>query len=464
MPSKIKRQDSRRSSAERKKSGFEEETAFQKSKKRLSVIFLGILGLGVLQFAWVVYSFFTAPYAKLSVDNIKQLKDVFFSGQPWLVLCNDGATAVHSVFREVADTVRYSRDFRTGILDCNAKLPSGKSTLEKFKMSKAAKKTSHVALVFVNGAKPHLVPSTYIGDKAVKEGLLAYTKDKVKLTYGKITNDVSFQRCVKKKNGAVVLAVNGTLSDQNKHVLASLMTRHRLLRFCTVNVRKYKIALSGSGKGDKKKKKSFLKFEFLKENPLAKGDALIVGMKRVSANAEDAAAAGKKPKNNALAYKEISVAGQPPDPNTMLTELRDTTVFDASAYKPMKLIDGEVSILMKATKRKSSARKKKQKKKDAPPEGESRKDRRARLKREHLAKQQRASQEANSKAKQPDEVDEAELQRQREAERREEMEREAAKNFAQGVDEDEQEEYEYEENEYGDDEEDDEEVIDLDDE
>ena len=211
---------------------------------------------------------------------------------------------------------------------------------------------------------------------------------------------------------------------------------------------------------EKDKNKSFLRFDYLKTNVLAKGDALIVGMKRVARKVEDSAPETKG--GNVLAYKEISVTGQPPDPNAMLTELRDTTVFDPSAHKGMKLLDGDISVTMKGTKRKPSSKKKKRKKEKDPVENESRKERRARLKREHLAKQHEKDSSANRPEK--DDVDRAEIQRQREADRRAEMEREAAKNFAQGVDEEEQEEYEDENlDEYGE-VEDDEEVIDLDDE
>ena len=129
-----------------------EESKSEKRKRQIGYAFLFIFGLGLSQFVLVVYSWFVPNYVRLSVDDPAQLKEVFFGGKPYLVLCNDGKQAVHSIFTEVSRSVSYSREFKTAILDCNQKLPSGKTTLEASnRLPKKSKK--HLALVFYNGNK-----------------------------------------------------------------------------------------------------------------------------------------------------------------------------------------------------------------------------------------------------------------------------------------------------------------------
>ena len=160
-----------------------EESKSEKRKRQIGYAFLFIFGLGLSQFVLVVYSWFVPNYVRLSVDDPAKLKEVFFGGKPYLVLCNDGEQAVHSIFTEVSRSVSYSREFKTAILDCNQKLPSGKTTLERFKIKALPKKSKkHLALVFYNGnKKPKQVPLNYLSDTSVKESLLTWTKELVQL-------------------------------------------------------------------------------------------------------------------------------------------------------------------------------------------------------------------------------------------------------------------------------------------
>ena len=57
-----------------KKRRKEQQSEHEKTKSRLSLFFLAILGLGGVQFIFVIYQYFTPPYSFLSVENIEQLK------------------------------------------------------------------------------------------------------------------------------------------------------------------------------------------------------------------------------------------------------------------------------------------------------------------------------------------------------------------------------------------------------
>ena len=54
-----------------------------------------------------------------------------------------------------------------GLLDCNAKLPSGQSTVQRFSLSATAG-SSELVFYVANGAKPQVVPMGYFTDP--KEG------------------------------------------------------------------------------------------------------------------------------------------------------------------------------------------------------------------------------------------------------------------------------------------------------
>ena len=82
----------------------------------------------------------------LSPANATQLKAVFFSGEPWLVQCgtkadlaaaaatanSGGSLGAHEVLELALQLSSCRRE--VGLLDCAKKLPSGKSTLDRFKL------------------------------------------------------------------------------------------------------------------------------------------------------------------------------------------------------------------------------------------------------------------------------------------------------------------------------------------
>ena len=79
----------------------------------------------------------------LSPTNATQLKAVFFSGDPWLVQCGStedlaaAAVAKGLSVHEVVELAlpKLSAIARVGLLDCTKRLPSGKSTRDRFKVS-----------------------------------------------------------------------------------------------------------------------------------------------------------------------------------------------------------------------------------------------------------------------------------------------------------------------------------------
>ena len=78
----------------------------------------------------------------LRAADAAQLKEVFFSGEPWLVQCGtkaeisaaivDDGFGAHAVVEKAASAL--PKDVKVGLLDCHKQLPSGKTTLERFKL------------------------------------------------------------------------------------------------------------------------------------------------------------------------------------------------------------------------------------------------------------------------------------------------------------------------------------------
>jgi hypothetical protein len=98
----------------------------------------------------------------LSVANPAQLREVFFSGQPWVVVCvkDDGkdclsggflfhAGKVPEIVEKASEELR-KMSIHTGAMDCNEVLPdSGKTVFERFDLGKG--KSQSKALVFLTG-------------------------------------------------------------------------------------------------------------------------------------------------------------------------------------------------------------------------------------------------------------------------------------------------------------------------
>ena len=78
----------------------------------------------------------------LSPTNATQLKAVFFSGTPWVVQCGAAddlkvASAAGGLgLHEVVETAlpKLSSIAQVGLMDCAKRLPSGKSTIDRFKL------------------------------------------------------------------------------------------------------------------------------------------------------------------------------------------------------------------------------------------------------------------------------------------------------------------------------------------
>lgn len=72
----------------------------------------------------------------LSTYNRNQMKDVFLGKGTWAVLCSGEGAGYDAVFKRFGTASKAMKGTtKFGVVDCSGSLPSGKSILQKFKLS-----------------------------------------------------------------------------------------------------------------------------------------------------------------------------------------------------------------------------------------------------------------------------------------------------------------------------------------
>lgn len=129
----------------------------------------------ILQLILQVIDALTNPYATLQPTDSATLKTVFFSGNPYVVLCHKAeyssaeATSANAdalaSFRRVACALEGS-GVTSAVLDCWAPLPdSGISTLSRFKLGSPTAEAV-TAFTVSNLQSPRLIPASALAKNA----------------------------------------------------------------------------------------------------------------------------------------------------------------------------------------------------------------------------------------------------------------------------------------------------------
>ena len=198
----------------------------------------------------------------LSPTNATQLKAVFFSGDPWLVQCGskadlaaastgDGGLGSHEVV-ELALKRLTEASVRVGLLDCAKKLPSGKSTAERFKLDATVDPT----LVLAANGQPvvQLVPSMlhkhglsgalFPTMRQQASALLSLVKARAEKKATQLTKSEHLHaHCLKRKYCALALFPREPSGDALRS-LQKLMIEYRHVAFATINTARYEFSLA----------------------------------------------------------------------------------------------------------------------------------------------------------------------------------------------------------------------------
>jgi uncharacterized membrane protein YgcG len=198
----------------------------------------------------------------LSPTNATQLKAVFFSGDPWLIQCGskadlaaaaagDVGLGAHDVL-EIAMPALAKLPAELGLLDCEKKLPSGKSTLDRFKLDGGV---SPMLIFAANGLAPvQIVPSMlakYGGSSNLfptprqqAAALVALVKSRATpqaFTFTK--SEQMHAHCLKRKH-CVLWLTEGEPQGEAARTLGTLLREYRTVAFGTVNTARYQFSLA----------------------------------------------------------------------------------------------------------------------------------------------------------------------------------------------------------------------------
>lgn len=175
-----------------------------------------------------------------------QLKEIFFSGQPWLIQCVGGGVPVDSTFAAAAPFLAANKEpysvVKTAALPCGDKLPSGKTIYERFKLDRSVQP---LVALFVNGNRPMVVLSDAL---QMTQTLVKRVSEASKLRISDVSTPQSFGRaCLEKMNKLCIVVIPYTgLSTEHNATLRGLASAHRTVHFAALNTKYVELSLEKS--------------------------------------------------------------------------------------------------------------------------------------------------------------------------------------------------------------------------
>lgn len=204
--------------------------AVASGKESLTVVqLLGLLSsaVAIAAVSFGVYLLTRSSVQALDASDTASLRRVFFSGDPWIVECTSRGRASPMVYEAESSL----RGVAMGTLACDAKLPSGQTTFERFKLT--APSYGPVVLAASNMERPQIAPKTALASAAT---LTAWAKGATKAKLFNPSSGAQFEsQCARKPWCLVVLTAGSRLADSERKALQSLAERERRLRIAKVD-------------------------------------------------------------------------------------------------------------------------------------------------------------------------------------------------------------------------------------
>lgn len=130
-------------------------------RRKWALLKLGGIGAAVVAaIAFLVQANFglTGGVAEVGLNETDVLRQIFFSGEPWLVQCIGPGNPLDSTFAAAAPHLAANKEpysvVKTATLSCGDKLPSGMTVYQRFKLNE---NTKPLVALFANGEKPQVV-------------------------------------------------------------------------------------------------------------------------------------------------------------------------------------------------------------------------------------------------------------------------------------------------------------------
>ncbi|KAJ1618603.1 hypothetical protein T492DRAFT_1091537 [Pavlovales sp. CCMP2436] len=195
-----------------------------------------------------------AEVQTLSPETLKET--VFLDRQPWVVVCLSGSKSdpVHDVVGKATAAAGFPSDVRVGVLNCRAKLPSGKTAIVRLKLDDNIEPLifvvagGEVTQVTPNGLNKHPPKATakqprelFPSSKAHARSLAAFVAFATEVRVAKITSDKELSACLAKSCALFLTAQDVSSSQQT--LIDKLGAKFRHTRFAVLNLGRYEFSL-----------------------------------------------------------------------------------------------------------------------------------------------------------------------------------------------------------------------------
>jgi hypothetical protein len=183
---------------------------------------------------------------RIASDDAAAVRQVFQSGEPWVVWCVNGTLPTPVIAYDAADEAYKSQTpataFKTGIMDCGLPLPSGKSVFDRFNLDA---KNTH-AFVVANGGKPSMLPLAYFQGAKASSKLIRFVRKRIQVRTHTITSTKFLRdKCANRKWCALVLRDGKKKKTYTAEAatVKRLSHAHRLISFVTVDRAEYETSI-----------------------------------------------------------------------------------------------------------------------------------------------------------------------------------------------------------------------------
>lgn len=217
-----------------------ESSGTSAAKIALGAFFLILVLGGFLQAVTTIYSTAFGGFKYVKASNTAFLKDILLGGDPWLVYCaypNTPAEKLHPLLeKSISDLQPF---VSLAQLDCSAKMESGRSVLERFKLL-----NSTIGFVVANKTPPQPIPQYSMQST---EKLLKFVETTIKPKVKFIDRPGAFDKLCTGRSPCMVVGHREMLDSKwIDTTLYDSMTLHRQVTVALVNTRKFKMQLEDS--------------------------------------------------------------------------------------------------------------------------------------------------------------------------------------------------------------------------
>ncbi len=178
----------------------------------------------------------------ISTQNSSSMAELFFGGEPYFVQCASEIDPLHRPFAEAAVKLR-SAGVSAVALDCHEKLPSGKSTVERFFPGKKIDRNEPFFFVVSNRQKPR---SVNMKNVVSTESLVSFIAEATKPKVINIASKEDFrEHCLRRKQCAVTV-YDGNMTAPESAALEAVLIKHRGIAFVDIDLKKWTLSFEDS--------------------------------------------------------------------------------------------------------------------------------------------------------------------------------------------------------------------------